>query len=83
MKPFGFLIAETASRQLLELPLEQQWQALRAVEILAEHPFTTGLPHWEGDDGRRNHLRRINDWSITFSIDHADRNVRILEIEFC
>ena len=81
MSPYGSYIGATAARQMLELAADEQWRALRAVEILAEHPYTTGLPHWIGEDGRTNYLRQVHEWSLTFSIDHADRRVLVLEIK--
>ena len=81
MSSFDFLIGATASRQLLDLSPEEQWRAFRAIEILAEHPFTTGLPFWIGNDGHTNYRRQVHDWALTFSIDHADRKVRVLELE--
>ncbi len=81
MSPFGSYIGATAARQILELAPDEQWRALRAIEILAEYPATIGLPHWVGEDGRTNYLRQIQEWSVTFFIDHADRRVLVLEIK--
>ena len=80
MSPFALLIAQTAARQLIELPVDDHQWALRAMEILAEHPYTTGLPSWVGEDGRKNYLRQVHDWTLTFTVDHADRKVLVVEI---
>jgi hypothetical protein len=81
MSSFDFLIGATASRQLLDFSPGDQWRAFHAIEILSDHPYATGLPHWVGADGQTNYRRQIRDWALTFSIDHAERKVRILEIE--
>jgi hypothetical protein len=60
MRPFEFLVGELVSRKLLTLPAEEQWEALRAFEALANHPVTTGLPHWVGEDGVTRYLCTIH-----------------------
>lgn len=77
MTPFELLIGGDASRQILELPADEQWLALQAGELVAAHPVTTGLFHWQGEDGITRYVRVVREWSITFRIDHADRAVRI------
>ncbi len=81
MKPFGLLIARSAAWQMIQLPPDEHQGALHAMEILADHPFTAGLPSWTGEDGRTNYLRQVHDWTLTFAVDHAVRQVHVLEIK--
>lgn len=79
MRPFEFLLNSKSARIMVELPADEQQAALRAFDILADHPFTTGLPHWTDGDGRENYLRFIHSWAITFYVDHAERKVRVVD----
>lgn len=81
MTPLELFVGNEASRKLVGLPLEDQPHALAAFELVAAHPFTTGLPHWIGPDGRTRHLRAVRGWLVTFRIDHAERSVRILDVD--
>ncbi|MBI5771590.1 MAG: hypothetical protein HZA93_27700 [Verrucomicrobia bacterium] len=79
MRPFEFLLNATATTRLIELPADEQWAAVQAFQAMADHPFTTGLPHWTDPAGRENHLRFVQGWMITFAIDHAERKIRIVD----
>jgi hypothetical protein len=81
MSSFELLISGEASRQVLEQSIDDQWAALAACEAIAAHPVTTGLPHWQGEDGFTRHLRIVRGWALTFRVDHSDRAVRILAID--
>ncbi|MBI4623714.1 MAG: hypothetical protein HY736_10930 [Verrucomicrobia bacterium] len=81
MSPFDLFVGNEASRKLIELPADDQPHALAAFQTVAEHPFTTGLPRWVGPDGRTRYLRAVRGWLITFRIDHAERSVRILDLD--
>lgn len=81
MTPFDFFVGAVVSRKLLALSADEQRQAVAAFESLASHPFTTGLPHWVGEDGHTRYLRAMDGWLVSFRIDHAERNVRILDLD--
>ena len=81
MKPFSLLVARSAAWQMIQLPPDEHLGALNAMEILAEHPSTTDLPTWTGEDGRPNYLKQVYAWTITFAVDHAVRQVHVLEIK--
>ena len=81
MKPFEFLLGEETAHQLLQLPAEEQRHALMAIESVAKHPATSGLPCWEAEDRRMHFLKQVHGWQVTFWVDHADRAVRIVAID--
>jgi hypothetical protein len=81
MRPFELFVGGPVPRKLLGLTADEQWQALSAFEAVANHPFTTGLLHWVGEDGHTRYLRAVHGWLITFRIDHAERNIRILDVD--
>lgn len=81
MRPFDLFVGAVVSRKLLTLSDGEPGQVLAACEALANHPFTTGLAHWMGEDGHVRYLREVHGWLITFRIDHAERSVRILDLD--
>jgi hypothetical protein len=81
MSSFELFVGGVVSRKMLELPVDEHWHALYAFEVIANNPVTVGLAHWEGEDGHTRYLRVVHGWTITFRVDHAERNVRILDLD--
>jgi hypothetical protein len=81
MISYRFLIGEEACQQILWLPPDEQWRALSAIEYVARHPSTSGLPYWRAEDARTHYLRFVNGWAVTFWIDEAEGSVRIIALD--
>jgi len=78
---YDFTLASDAARFLLACPPAVRRSALAAVEALARDPFQSADFQEVGLSGRRYEVKLAGPLAITFWVDHAVREVRIIKCE--
>ena len=75
------VFAEEAAEFLLQLPKRRQRQVLDLVKQLAAHPFVRSDYSLPDESGRAIEHLMIEDYVFAYWLDHAEREIRISDID--
>jgi hypothetical protein len=75
-----FVLDEGAFAVFLKARGRARLELVRAFESLANNPYCKGENTAKHECGRPLELKRFGGWIVTFWSDHANREVRIVEI---
>jgi len=75
------VFAEGAAEFLLQLPKRRQRQVVGLAKQLAAHPFVRSDYTLPDDSGRSIEHLMVEDYVFAYWLDHAEREVRITDID--
>ena len=78
---YRFILDEEAVTAFPQFEPKEQAYLVRAFEDVAKHPLRSTLASMRDNDGRENFFIRIGEFLLTFQLDHAVRQVRVVGIE--
>ena len=81
MAPYGYAFGDEAVHTFTALPAKRRVKLLQLCEHLARHPHQSGDYHESGLTGRIYQLKLCDDLLITWWVDDAAREVRIVRLE--
>jgi hypothetical protein len=81
MSPYGYALGDEAVHAFTALPAKSRQKTLQACEHLARHPRQSGDYREPGADGRPYEVKLFDDLLLTWWVDHAAREVRIVRLE--
>ena len=79
---YEFSLVGDAARSLIALPPRRRHKALALIEGLAADPFMKPDLQEQGPSGRTFWILVRDDVLLTFWVDHAAKELRVLRIEF-
>lgn len=82
MTGYDYSLSRTAVEVVLNRPRAVQRKIERVLEQLAGEPFARPDLEEAGESGRRYALRVFGDAIVTFWVDHAAKEVKVVRIEF-
>ena len=78
---YSFSVSREVLGQFASLPGRQRSRLLQAFEALAETPFLPNDARQSDLSGRPLSVRRFGEWTLTWWVDHAAKQVHILAME--
>lgn len=81
ISPYGYAFGDEAVHAFTALPAKLRLKLLRICEHLARHPLQSGDYQETGTTGRIYELKLHDELLITWWVDHATREVRIIRLE--
>jgi hypothetical protein len=81
MAGYGYALGEDAVHAFTRLPVRQRERLLRILDRLAKHPATTGDYQETGGSGRTYEVRLFDELLLTWWVDHAVREIRVVRLE--
>lgn len=81
MTAYGYALGEEAVDAFAALPAKQRQKVLRFCGHLARFPKLAGDYRELGQTGRTYELKLIEELLVTWWVDHAEREVRIVRLE--
>jgi hypothetical protein len=81
MPLYGYTLGDEAVRAFASLPVRQREKLLRVFDSLARFPSQQGDYQEAGGSGRLYEVKLSDDLMLTWWVDHAVREVRIVRIE--
>jgi hypothetical protein len=81
MSGYGYALGEEAVHAFTSLPPRQRRKLLLLLDSLARRPNQPGDYQEAGASGRLYEVRLIDDQLLTWWIDHAEKEIRIVRIE--
>ncbi len=81
MSPYGYALGDEAVHAFTALPAKSRRKILRACEHLARYPRQPGDYREHDSTGRIFELKLFDDLLLTWWVDHATREVRVVRIE--
>ncbi|MDI1250472.1 MAG: hypothetical protein PSV13_16550 [Lacunisphaera sp.] len=81
MAGYAYALGEEAVRAFTSLPSNQRSQLLRAFDSLTRLPHQKGDYREAGASGRIYEIKLIDETLVTWWIDHAAKEVRIVRVE--
>ena len=78
---YGYALGADAVHAFATLKVRRREQLLRAFERLARYPQLGGDYQEFGASGRTYEVKLVDDMIVTWWVDHAEREVRIVRIE--
>jgi hypothetical protein len=79
--PYGYALGDEAVHAFTGLPVKTRQRFLRACDHLIRNPRQAGDYQEPGTMGRIYQLKLVDDLLITWWVDHAAREVRIVRLE--
>jgi hypothetical protein len=79
---YEYLLSGTAARTLLGTTPRRRRKAEQFISALTDDPFRTPDFVEKGKSGRQFHVHVEGDIVVTLWVDHATKEVRIIQIEF-
>ena len=79
---YEFSLVGEAARTLIALPPKRRRKAMALIEGLAADPFTEPDLRDNGPSGRTYSILVRDDLLLTYWVDHAAKDLRVLRIEF-
>lgn len=80
-RPYGAVFSADAAEFLTRLPRRRQAKLLRLAQRLADHPFVRPDYSISDESGRDIDHLLVEDFVFAYWLDHAVRELRIVEIE--
>ncbi len=81
MAGFNYVLGDEAVRTFTVLSARQREKLLRVLDMLAKYPTEGGDYQETGASGRSYEVRLCDDLLITWWVDHASREVRVVRLE--
>lgn len=81
MSSYGYALGDEAVHAFTSLPPRRREKLLRVLEHLARFPSQEGDYQETGTSGRLYEVQLSDDLLLTWWVDHAVREVRIVRIE--
>jgi len=81
MEPYDYALGAEAVHAFTAFSSSRREQLLQLFESLATHPSELGDYQESGQVGRKYEVRLVDDLLVTWWVDHAAREVRVLRIE--
>ena len=78
---YRLVFSEGAAEFLVQLPTRRQREVIALARQLAAHPFVRSDYHLPDDAAREIEHLMIEDYVFAYWLDHAVREVRIVDIE--
>ncbi|MEY2879996.1 MAG: hypothetical protein RLZZ15_2376 [Verrucomicrobiota bacterium] len=82
MEPYDFALGAEAIHAFTAQPARRRERLLQVFDELARHPFSSGDYRERGLSGREYHVRLWDDQIVTWWVDHAAREVRVVRLEW-
>ena len=82
MPAYGYALGDEAVYTFTALPIRQREKLLRTLDSLARFPNQTGDYQEAGTSGRLYEVKLFADLLLTWWVDHAVREIRIVRIEY-
>jgi hypothetical protein len=79
--PYGYALGDEAVRAFAALPAKSRRKVLRFCGHLARYPRLSGDYQEPGLSGRVFELKLVEELLVTWWVDHAAREVRIIRLE--
>ncbi len=81
MAPYALVLHEEAARRLVTASRAEQQRVGAILDELKGSPFRKGDLQERDAVGRENEIMVVGDWLVTFWVDHAVREIRVVRIE--
>ena len=81
MGPYALVLCEDAMAAFARASRREQRNLALVLDALKAAPFRRVGRYERGADGRVNHLLRAGAWLLTYWLDHATREIRIVDLE--
>lgn len=81
MAPYALVLHEEAARRLATASRSEQRQLGAVLDELKVSPFRKGDLQEQDAHARTNEILVVGDWLVTFWVDHAVREIRIVRLE--
>jgi hypothetical protein len=79
--PYALVLHEDVARRLVIASRTEQKQVVAILDELKKSPFRKGDLQERDAHGRDNEILIAGDWLVTFWVDHAVREIRIVRLE--
>ncbi len=83
MSAYDYVLTATAAHVVLGSPKRVRRQILAELELLAQDPFMVPDLEETGRSGRKFSIRVRERIVLTYWVDHAVREVRVIRVEIC
>lgn len=81
MEPYGYALGEEAVHAFTSQSARTREELLRILDGLALNPFEQGDYREQGRSGRNFQVKLFGDLLVTWWVDHASREVRVVRLE--
>ncbi len=81
MAAYNVILHPQAWGTLSSISGARRRQLLAVLEQLATDPFRSGALQQRDQAGRINEVALLGDWLVTFWVDHAAREIRVVVLE--
>jgi hypothetical protein len=81
MAAYGYALGDEAVRVFTGLSAKQRGKVMRELDHLARFPAQKGDFHETGASGRTYEVKLCGDLLLTWWVDHAAREVRLVRLE--
>lgn len=81
MAPYALVLHEEAAHRLFAASRAEQRRVGAIFDELKSSPFRKGDLQEQDARGRENEIMVAGDWLVTFWVDHAVREIRVVRIE--
>ncbi len=81
MNPYVLVLHEEAAHRLVSSSRAEQRRLAAIFDELKSAPFRKGDLQEPDAQGRVNEIMVFGDWLVTFWVDHAAREIRIVRLE--
>ena len=83
MNVYDYVLTAAAAHVVLGSPKRVRQQIMAELEILAREPFAPADLEETGSSGRRFSVRIRERIVLTYWVDHAVKEVRVIRVEIC
>lgn len=81
MAHYALVLHEEAARRLVGASRVEQRQVATIFDELKGSPFRKGDLQEQDAQGRENEIMVVGNWLVTFWVDHAAREIRVVRLE--